>query len=68
MSFCRKCGAQLLEDWAFCNKCGVSVEETGQNADRANPKKEMSTFKIVAITILVVFVMVVLKVLIRLLL
>lgn len=67
MSFCRNCSAQLLDDWKFCNKCGVSVDETIPIASRKKPKKEMSTFKIVAITVLVVIGIMILKVLLRLL-
>ena len=67
MSFCRNCGVQLLEDWAYCNKCGVSVNENAHNTNRTIPKKELSTFKIVVITVLGVFACMIIKVILRVL-
>lgn len=67
MSFCRNCGAPLQEDWEFCNMCGDTIDETVSNTDRKIPKKEMSTFKIVVLTVLAVIGFVILKVLIKLL-
>ena len=46
MSFCRKCGTELLENANACYKCGAMVDDATETTVSVMPKKKMPKFLI----------------------